>query len=206
MYIPQQFAAEDSDVRELLTRHGAADLVTATPDGPAATTVPFVYDPAAGPHGTLMAHLARNNDQWRRPVLGEALAIVRGPDAYISPSWYATKAEHGRVVPTWNYIVVHAYGELVIHDDPEWVGAHVRRLTGKHESGRPEQWSVDDAPEGFIAGQLRAIVGIELRISRLEAKYKLSQNRPAADIDGAVAGLRATGHDATADAMEQARP
>jgi transcriptional regulator len=206
MYVPTPFAAEESEVRELLSRHGAADLVTATADGLAATTVPFVHDPAAGPHGALMAHLARNNDQWRRPVLGEALAILRGPDAYISPSWYATKAEHGRVVPTWNYIVVHAYGELVIHDDPEWVSAHVRRLTGQHESGRPEQWSVDDAPGGFIAGQLRAIVGIELRISRLEAKYKLSQNRPAADIDGAVAGLRATGQAATADAMDHARP
>jgi transcriptional regulator len=206
MYVPAQFSADESEVRELLTRHGAADLITATADGLVATTVPFVYDPEAGPHGALMAHLARNNDQWRRPVLGEALAILRGPDAYISPSWYAAKAEHGRVVPTWNYIVVHAHGELVVHDDPAWVGANVRRLTGKHEAGRPEEWSVDDAPDGFIAGQLRAIVGVELRISRLEAKYKLSQNRSAADVDGAVAGLRATGRDATADAMDRARP
>jgi transcriptional regulator len=203
MYVPAQFAADEATIRELLTNHGAADLVTATADGLIATMLPFVYDEDAG---ALLGHLARNNDQWQRPVLGEALAIVRGPDAYISPSWYATKAEHGRVVPTWNYITVHVYGELVVHDDPAWVGALVRRLTGKHEAGRPHPWSADDAPPAFIAGQLRAIVGVELRISRWEAKWKLSQNRSAADVDGAVAGLRATGQDAVASAMDHHRP
>jgi transcriptional regulator len=153
----------------------------------------------------LLGHLARNNDQWRRPVLGEALAILRGPDAYVSPSWYATKTEHGRVVPTWNYIVVHAYGELVVHDDPAWVEALVRRLTGQHEAGRPHPWSVDDAPGGYLHGQLRAIVGIELRITRLEAKWKLSQNRSAADVDGVITGLRATGQNPTATAMDRTR-
>ncbi|PWU50150.1 transcriptional regulator [Micromonospora globispora] len=206
MYVPAHFSADESAVRDLLTHHGAADLVTATADGLVATMVPMLYDPDAGPHGALFAHLARNNDQWRRPVLGEALAILRGPDAYVSPGWYATKAEHGRVVPTWNYVVVHAYGELVVHDDPAWVGALVRRLTDKHEAGRPDPWSVDNAPEGFVAGQLRAIVGVELRISRLEAKWKLSQNRCAADVDGVITGLRATGQDATAGAMDRARP
>jgi transcriptional regulator len=203
MYVPAQFAADEATIRELLTNHGAADLVTATADGLIATMLPFVYDEDAG---ALLGHLARNNDQWQRPVLGEALAIVRGPDAYISPSWYATKAEHGRVVPTWNYITVHVYGELVVHDDPAWVGALVRRLTGKHEAGRPHPWSADDAPPAFIAGQLRAIVGVELRISRWEAKWKLSQNRSAADVDGAIAGLRATGQDAVASAMDHHRP
>ncbi|MBQ0896763.1 FMN-binding negative transcriptional regulator [Micromonospora sp. U56] len=206
MYVPAHFSADESAVRDLLTHHGAADLVTATADGLVATMVPMLYDPDAGPHGALFAHLARNNDQWRQPVLGEALAILRGPDAYVSPGWYATKAEHGRVVPTWNYVVVHAYGELVVHDDPAWVGALVRRLTDKHEAGRPDPWSVDNAPEGFVAGQLRAIVGVELRISRLEAKWKLSQNRSAADVDGVITGLRATGQDATAGAMDRARP
>lgn len=205
MYVPARFSADESAVRELLSHHGAGDLVTATADGLLATTLPFVYEPEAGPHGALIGHLARNNDQWRRPVLGDALAILRGPDAYVSPAWYAAKAEHGRVVPTWNYIVVHAYGELVVHDDPAWVGALTRRLTDQHENGRPHPWSVDDAPEGFIAGQLRAIVGIELRISRLEAKWKLSQNRPEADVDGVIAGLRETGQDATATAMDRAR-
>ncbi|WP_200210647.1 FMN-binding negative transcriptional regulator [Micromonospora coerulea] len=206
MYVPAHFSADESAVRELLTHHRAADLVTATADGLAATTLPFLYDPDGGPHGTLLAHLARNNDQWRQPVLGEALVILRGPDAYVSPSWYATKAEHGRVVPTWNYVVVHAYGELLVHDDPTWVGALVRRLTDQHEAGRPHPWSVDDAPEGFVTGQLRAIVGVELRISRLEAKWKLSQNRSAADVDGVITGLRATGQDATATAMDRTRP
>lgn len=206
MYTPAHFAADEAAVCELLTGHGAADLVTATADGLVATTLPFVYDPDAGPHGALLGHLARNNDQWRRPVLGEALAIVRGPDAYVSPSWYAAKAEHGRVVPTWNYVVVHAYGELVVHDDPGWTGALVRRLSDKHEGRRPAPWSVDDAPAAFIAGQLRAIVGIELRISRIEAKWKLSQNRSAADVDGVVAGLHADGAHAAADAVDRARP
>ncbi|WP_144118584.1 FMN-binding negative transcriptional regulator [Catellatospora sichuanensis] len=205
MYTPAHFAADEAAVRELLTRHGAADLVTATADGLAATTLPFVYDPDAGPHGALLGHLARNNDQWRRPVLGEALAILRGPDAYVSPSWYAAKAEHGRVVPTWNYVVVHAYGELVVHDDPAWTGALVRRLTDKHEGRRPQPWSVDDAPAAFVTGQLRAIIGVELRISRLEAKWKLSQNRSAADVDGVVAGLHADGEQPAADAVDRAR-
>ena len=132
--------------------------------------------------------MARNNDQWRKPALGESLAIVRGPDAYVSPSWYAAKAEHGRVVPTWNYVTAHVYGRLVVHDDPAWVEDIVRRLTAKHEAarlaspGQPPAWSVDDAPRAFIEGQLRAIVGLELQITRIEAKAKLSQNRPVADI------------------------
>ena len=128
--------------------------------------------------------MARNNDQWRSPPSGESLAIVRGPDAYISPSWYAAKAEHGRVVPTWNYVTAHVYGRLVVHDDPGWVEDIVRRLTAKHEAAGwpPGQaaWSVDDAPRAFIEGQLRAIVGLELQITRIEAKAKLSQNRPVA--------------------------
>jgi transcriptional regulator len=127
--------------------------------------------------------------------------IVRGPDAYVSPSWYATKAEHGRVVPTWNYLTAHVYGELVVHDDPAWVEGVVRRLTAKHEAASAHPWSVDDAPPPFVAGQLRAIVGIELVITRIEAKAKLSQNRSAADVDGVVAGLRARGDDRSADAV-----
>ncbi|GAA2384377.1 transcriptional regulator [Catellatospora methionotrophica] len=206
MYTPAHFTPDEAAVRELLTEHGAGDLITATADGLVASTLPFVYDPDSGPHGVLLGHLARNNDQWSRPVLGEALAILRGPDAYVSPSWYAAKAEHGRVVPTWNYAVVHAYGELVVHDDDAWTGALVRRLTDKHEGRRPAPWSVDDAPAAFVAGQLRAIVGVELRISRLEAKWKLSQNRSPADVDGVVAGLHADGAHATADAVAQARP
>ena len=205
MYVPAHFAMRDSEVRELLTHHGAADLVTATTSGLTATLLPFVYDPTVGEQGALLGHLARNNDQWRQQVIGEALVIVRGPDAYVSPSWYASKAEHGRVVPTWNYVTAHVYGRLVVHEDPDWVDALVRRLTDRHEAGNPCPWSVDDAPTSFVAGQLRAIVGVELVISRVDAKAKLSQNRPAADIDGVITGLGGRGDTTTADAVQAAR-
>lgn len=214
MYVPAHFAADDVAVRELLARHGAADLITLTEDGLLATMLPFAYEQGAGQQGSgwgaLYGHLARNNDQWRKPARGESLAIVRGPDAYVSPSWYAAKAEHGRVVPTWNYVTAHVYGRLVVHDDPVWVEDVVRRLTAKHEAaraavpGQPPEWSVDDAPRTFIEGQLRAIVGLELRITRIEAKAKLSQNRPVADIAGVVAGLSARGDDRGAAAVERA--
>jgi len=206
MYVPAHFAADDGLVSELLTRHGAADLVTNTSQGLLATMLPFVYDPAAGACGALLGHVARNNDQWKVPSIGESLAIVRGADAYISPAWYQSTAEHGRVVPTWNYITAYVYGRLVIHDDPGWVEDLVRRLTAKHEDGREQPWQVDDAPPPFIAGQLRAIVGMELAITRIEAKAKLSQNRPQPDIDGVIAGLRAEGLDRSADDVERARP
>jgi transcriptional regulator len=206
MYIPAHFAAGDEQTRELLARHGAADLITLTEDGLLATMLPFIHEPAAGEHGALHGHLARNNEQWREPALGESLVIVRGPDAYVSPSWYAAKAEHGRVVPTWNYVTAHVYGRLVVHDDPGWVEDLVRRLTIKHESdlGQAMPWSVDDAPRQFVEGQLRAIVGIELQITRIQAKAKLSQNRPEGDVAGVVAGLAARGDTRTAAAVASA--
>ena len=210
MYIPAHFAPDEALVDELLRNHGAADLVTVTEQGLVATMLPFIYvppkDPAAGgPLGTLHGHLARNNDQWKLATAGESLAIVRGPDAYITPGWYASKVEHGRVVPTWNYVTAHVYGRLVVHDDPVWTEDLVRRLTTKHEAYRDHPWSVDDAPRSFIEGQLRAIVGIELEITRIEAKAKLSQNRPPADVAGVIAGLRERGEPESADAVEQAR-
>jgi transcriptional regulator len=204
MYVPAHFAPDAALVDELLCNHGAADLVTLTPDGLVATMLPFIYVPLAGTHGALHGHLARNNDQWKLGSAGEALAIVRGPDAYISPGWYAAKAEHGRVVPTWNYITAHVYGRFVVHDDPVWTENLVRRLTTKHEADRDHPWSVDDAPRPYIEGQLRAIVGIELEITRIEAKAKLSQNRPAADVEGVIDGLRERGDWEMADAVERA--
>jgi transcriptional regulator len=204
MYVPAHFAVDDAAVHELLAHHGAADLITLTDQGLLATMLPFVFDPGAGPHGALLGHVARNNDQWRVPARGESLVIVRGADAYISPGWYQSKVEHGRVVPTWNYITAHVYGTLVVHDDPVWVEDLVRRLTTKHESGMAEPWSVDDAPAPFVAGQLRAIVGVELAITRVEAKAKLSQNRPEADVAGVVAGLRAQGSEQAARDVEEA--
>jgi transcriptional regulator len=205
MYVPAHFAADPDAVQNLLTRPGAANLVTTTSQGLLATLLPCVYDPEAGEHGALLGHLARNNPQWSEPAVGEALAIIQGAGAYVSPSWYASKAEHGRVVPTWNYTTAHVYGRLVIHDDPAWLSRQVRQLTGVHEAGFDHPWSVDDAPERYIAGQLRAIVGVELLITRIEAKAKLSQNRPEADIDGVVAGLTAAGHQEVAADVERAR-
>ncbi|MDQ0676170.1 transcriptional regulator [Pseudarthrobacter siccitolerans] len=205
MYTPAHFLPNSETVQHLLDHPGAANLVTMTPQGLLATLLPVVYDPDVGEHGALQGHLARNNTQWSEPASGEALAIIQGADAYVSPSWYASKAEHGRVVPTWNYTTAHVYGRLVIHDDPVWVSRQVRRLTGVHEAGFDHPWSVDDAPERFITGQLRAIVGVELVITRIEAKAKLSQNRPVADIDGVVAGLRARGQSEAAADVERAR-
>jgi transcriptional regulator len=210
MYVPAHFAPDAAQVDELLRNHGAADLVTLTEQGLVATMLPFIYVPPeeprpAGELGALHGHLARNNDQWKLDSVGEALAIVRGPDAYISPGWYASKAEHGRVVPTWNYITAHVYGRFVVHDDPAWTEDLVRRLTAKHEAHRDHPWSVDDAPRPFVEGQLRAIVGVELQITRIEAKAKLSQNRPPADVEGVVAGLRERGDKEMADAVEEAR-
>jgi transcriptional regulator len=205
VYVPAHFAADDADVRALLARAGAADLVTATATGLQATFLPFVHDPSVGEHGALLGHVARNNDHWRAEPIGEALVVVHDTDAYVSPGFYPSKAEHGRVVPTWNYLTVHVHGRLVVHDDPVWVEDVVRRLTTAHEAAEPSPWSVDDAPRRFVEGQLRAIVGVELLISRVEGKAKLSQNRPPADVDGVVAGLTARGDTASADAVRAAR-
>ena len=203
MYVPAHFAGDEQAVQELLAKHGAADLVTMTADGLLATVLPFVHDRE---RNVLLGHLARNNEQWQRPVVGDALVIMRGPDAYVSPTWYASKQEHGRVVPTWNYITAHVYGTMTVYDDPAWVEGVVRRLSELHESGRPEPWSVDDAPAKYVSGQLRAIVGVEIAIKRIEAKFKLSQNRPDADVDGVIDGLQDDGEDELADAVAQHRP
>jgi transcriptional regulator len=165
--------------------------------------LPLLHDPG---QGTLLGHFARNNDHWKRADGLPCLVIVRGPDSYISPNWYASKAEHGRVVPTWNYVTAHVHGHVTIHDDVDWLDSLVRRLTDAHEADRSAPWGVDDAPEKFVRGQLRAIVGVEVRIERIDAKFKLSQNRPAADIDGVVAGLRSEGDAAGAAAVAAHRP
>jgi transcriptional regulator len=188
MYTPEHFRPDDATVQDLLTGIVAGNLVTSTDSGLAATFLSALYDPALGAHGALLAHVARNNDQWKRTPNDEALFICDVLDGYVTPSWYASKAEHGRVVPTWNYVTVHAFGDLIVHDDPAWLETLVRRLTIRHETTRPDPWSVDDAPEAYIAGQLRAIVGIEVRLSRVETKVKMSQNRPRDDIDGVADG------------------
>lgn len=200
------FEMQTDDVRRFLVEHGAGDLVTHGRGGLAASLIPFLYDPAVGQHGRLRGHLARNNPQWLDQSDGEALVIVRGPDTYISPAWYATKSEHGRVVPTWNYVTAHVYGELTVQDDAAFVRQVVHDLTEKHEAAREAPWAVSDAPDRFIEGQLRAIVGVELTISRIEAKAKVSQNRSDADIDGVRDGLRRRGDERMAAQVEARRP
>jgi transcriptional regulator len=184
MYVPAQFAAAEDDVAGLLDGTHLVDLISPTADGLIATPLPMLLDGTS-----LLGHVARNNPHWRAGVTGESMVIAHGPEAYVSPSWYAAKREHGRVVPTWNYLIAHVYGELVIHDDIEWLRSLVTRLTSRNEAASPRPWSVDDAPSAFVEGQLRAIVGVELRIARIEAKAKLSQNRSAADRAGVIAGL-----------------
>lgn len=205
MYLPKHFRADDAEAAGLLAGLRAADLVTATTTGLYATFLPLVHEPTASGLGSLLGHVARKNDHWRLAPVGESLVIVHGPDAYITPAWYESKREHGRVVPTWNYVTAHIYGELVIHDDTTWLERLVRRLTDRHEQTRAEPWSVDDAPRSYTESQLKAIVGVELRITRVEAKAKLGQNRSPADIDGVVAGLRERGDEPTAAATIRAR-
>jgi len=208
LYVPDHFRPTDEDVRDLLRHHGAVDLITLADGGLMATLLPMAWDEPGsrdglGAYGALLGHVAVKNDQWRAAPIGEALAIVRGPDAYVTPSWYATKREHGRVVPTWNYVVAHAHGRLIVHRDPAWLEANVRRLSAQHEAGREAPWSVDDAPRAYIEGQLRAIVGVELLIDRLEAKVKLSQNRSAEDVSGVIEGLAADGELAVSSLMRE---
>ena len=158
-------------------------------EGPIATPLPLLLAEAEGERGVLYGHVAKANMQWRTPVIGEALAIFTGPDAYITPSWYAAKAEHGKVLPTWNYAAVHAYGPVEFFEDEQRLLEVVTRLTRLHEASRATPWKVSDAPEAFIKSQLRGIVGLRLPISRLEGKRKMSQNRSAADRAGVAEGL-----------------
>jgi transcriptional regulator len=206
MYIPRfNVPPIQDDVTRLLAAARAGDLVTAGDDGLTVSMIPFLYEQSRGAHGSLLGHLARPNEQWRTADGREGLVLVHGPDGYVSPAWYEAKREHGRVVPTWNYVLVAVHGTIRVHDDPDWTRGVVEGLTRTHESGRPEPWAVSDAPEAYIAGQLRAIVGIELEIDRIEAKWKLSQNRSAADVAGAIAGLQAGSDDdrALAAAMSE---
>ena len=201
MYVPHFNALDDeAEIRALVAAVGTADLVTVGADGfPVATLLPVLWE-----DGTLVMHLARANPQWRAVANGApALAVVTGPDAYVSPAWYPSKDEHGRVVPTWNYSQVHLTGRLSVHHDPAWLLDAVTRLTNRHEEHRTDRWSVDDAPAPYVEKQLKAIVGLELAVERVEAKVKLSQNRSEADRAGVVAGLRAEGGTAGAAVARQ---
>ncbi len=194
MYNPGHFAERRPEVlAEAISKARLATLVTMGPDGLTASHLPILFDPTAGEFGTVRGHLARANPQWQSfDASVPALLIVQGPEAYVSPSWYPTKAEHGKVVPTWNYVTIHAYGTLSISQDREWLREVVTRLTDREEAARPAPWAVTDAPTDFIDGMLGAIVGIELPLTRVGGKWKMSQNRPAGDRAGVVAGLAAS--------------
>jgi transcriptional regulator len=190
MYTPPAF--RDDDRASLLATIRAARLasfVTATAEGALATPLPLFIDESEGEHGVLYGHLARANPQWRTPVIGHGLAIFMGPDAYVTPSWYAAKQETGKVVPTWNYVTVQASGPVEFFDDSDRLLDAVTRLTVLHEGGRASPWAVSDAPADFVAAQLRGIVGLRMPIATLYGKRKLSQNRSPADRAGVIAGL-----------------
>lgn len=191
MYVPPAF--RQTDLPALHREIGncrLATLVSHGEDGLQASHLPLLLRPEEGRYGTLYGHLARANPHWQVLAEGtEALVMFKGPDAYVSPSWYPAKAEHGKVVPTWNYIAVHAYGRAEVFDDAERLRSLLAGLTERHEGPRPQPWAVDDAPQDYIAGMLRAVVGFALPIERLEGKWKLGQNRSEADRRGVHDGL-----------------
>jgi transcriptional regulator len=190
MYVPPAFREDDLAALHGTMRGGRlANLVTATGEGVMATPLPLFLAADEGPHGTLYGHLARANPQWRLPAVGEAMALFMGPDAYVTPSWYPSKQEHHRVVPTWNYVAVHAYGSAEFFEDADRLLDLVTQLTDLHERPRAQPWAVADAPTDFVRAQLKGIVGLRLPITRLEGKRKMSQNRPEADRRGVAAGL-----------------
>jgi len=228
MYLPRHFTQTDmAQIAAFVAAAQSADLVTFDGTKPVSTLLPVIWDrqaqltdePGASAasedagreseagYGRLLGHIAIANEQWKTAMPGtQALAIVRGPQAYISPGWYESKTRHGRVVPTWNYEAVHLTGSLAFHHDPEWLRAFVTRLTKAHEGRRERPWAVTDAPPEYIDGQLRAIVGVELTVTSVEAKQKLSQNRSELDREGVIAGLRAEhGPGPDAIAAEMAR-
>ena len=196
MYLPQVFAELDRDsMHDLIEAYPFGTLVTATREGPFATHLPFVLERETGAWGVLRGHIARANPHHRlEATAAEALVMFMGPHAYVSPSHYASKAEHGRVVPTWNYVAVHAYGAVRFIDDRDFLLRNVEALTLRHEAGRERPWSIHDAPEAFVEGLTQAIVGIEIEISRLEGKWKMSQNREARDAEGVARGLASSEH------------
>ncbi|MFJ3483962.1 FMN-binding negative transcriptional regulator [Pseudomonas sp. NPDC090202] len=193
MYTPGYFKDDDlASLHRQIEGTRLATLVTFDESGLQASHIPLLLNTDEGPNGTLYGHLAKANPQWKALASGQALLIFQGPDAYISPSFYAAKAEHGKVVPTWNYLAVHVYGHAEVFTDAERLLAVVSGLTDKHEAARAEPWAVSDAPSDYIDAMLRAIVGFAIPIERIEGKRKLNQNRSAEDIAGVARGLAAS--------------
>ncbi len=201
MYQVDAFREERIEVMHALMReHRLATLVTVSNGVPEANHLPMLIEREPGPYGTLRGHVARTNPLWRQAAGQQVLAIFHGPQTYVTPSWYPSKHETGQVVPTWNYAVVHACGPLLIHDDRDWLHALVTRLTDQQEAAMPQRWRVDDAPAGYLERMLGAIVGIEILLTRLTGKWKVSQNRNQADRNGVAEGLALRG-DAQGQAM-----
>jgi transcriptional regulator len=191
MYLPRHFEHSDpAALAALMHDHPLATLVIAAPDGPTADLIPLEFHAGVGPHGTLRGHVARANPLWRHAGAA-ALAVFHGPQAYVSPNWYPSKREHGKVVPTWNYTMVQARGALRAIDDAAWLRTLVGRLTARHESTQPAPWAVSDAPDDYVQQMLRAIVGIEIELTSLLGKWKVSQNRSQADRQGVAQALAA---------------
>ena len=195
MYLPPHFREDRLPVlHDAIRQSRVATLVTLASEGLVASHVPLLLDPEPTPYGILRGHIARANAQWRDPAANvQALAIFMGPEAYISPAWYPSKQEDGKVVPTWNYVAIHAYGPIEFFDDPDRLLALVTRLTQSHEGKRAAPWAVSDAPADYIRARLKGIVGFEMPIARLEGKWKMSQNQSVPNRAGAAAGLAREG-------------
>jgi len=191
MYQPPHFREDDLTTQHALIRaHPLGLLITAGGGGLIANSLPFHLDAAASEKGRLLLHMAKANGQWRDIRDGApVLAVFQGADSYVTPSWYRTKQESGKVVPTWNYAMVQVRGSARVIDDADWLLAQVRAITGEHEASREAPWAVGDAPEDFIRSQLKGIIGVEIEITAIDGKWKVSQNRPVADREGVVTGL-----------------
>jgi transcriptional regulator len=207
MYLPEAFAVTDeAEINDLLRRTPFGSLVTHGPRGLFATPLPLLHDPQTG---VLAGHMARANPHRDLADDGEAMVIFLGLNTYVSPNWYPSKAVHGRVVPTWNYETVHVYGRICWREDADWLRANVAALTERFEAGQPRPWAIDDAPAAFVDRLLDGVIGVELRIERIEAKRKLSQNRSEADRQGVISALAQAGSDqdrALASAMRASPP
>jgi transcriptional regulator len=193
MYQPPHFREDRIEVQhDLIRAHPLGLFVTSGPGGLMANHVPFLIYSDTGAHGTLRAHIARANPHWREfAAVEQCLVVFQGPQEYVTPSWYPTKQEHGKVVPTWNYVTVQAWGRPRVVEDTAWLRRQIEDLTLLKEGARPAPWKVDDAPLQFVMSQMKAIIGVEVPIDRIEGKWKVSQNRPEGDRRGVVAGLRA---------------
>jgi transcriptional regulator len=205
MYQPPAFREDRTGVQHALIRkHPLGLLITAGPAGLLANLFPFLLDADGTEKGTLRLHMARANPQWHElEAVEECLVVFQGPQDYVTPSWYVTKRETAKVVPTWNYATVHAWGRPRVMKDDAWLRRQIEDLTESRESQRAEPWAVGDAPEDFVAMQMRAIVGVEIPVSRIEGKWKMSQNRPEADRAGVIAGFREAGDEAIAALVEE---